>query len=87
MTWPPALHHEGLFGEGGIIDEEFKEEAIHLGLGEGVGALLFDGVLGGHDKKGLRQRVGMAADGDVALLHGFEEGALDLGGGSINFVR
>ena len=28
----------------------------------------------------------LAADGNLALLHGLEEGALDLGGGAVDFV-
>jgi hypothetical protein len=30
--------------------------------------------------------VRVAADGDLALLHGLEEGGLDLGGGAVDFV-
>jgi len=82
----PALHHEGFFVEGWIIDDEFEEEAVGLRLGERVGALLLDRVLRGHDEERAREGVGVAADGDLALLHGFEEGGLDLGGGAVDFV-
>ena len=82
----PTLHHLGFFLGGRVIDDEFEEETVRLGLGERVRALLLDGVLGGHHEKRLGQLDGLPADGHLPLLHGFEEGGLDLGGGAVDFV-
>ena len=74
------------FAFDGIVDEDFEHEAVELGFGQGVGAFLFDGVLGGEDHERLGEVEGFAADADVAFLHGFEQGGLDFGGGAIDFV-
>jgi len=74
------------FASGGVTDLEFEHEAIDLGFGEGVGAFLFDGVLGGEDEERFLEGEGLFADGDLFFLHGFEEGALDFGGGTVDFV-
>ena len=42
-----------LVGEIGVSDAEAHEEAIELRLGERVGAVVFDGVLGGDHHEGL----------------------------------
>ena len=48
---PAGAGHEfedlALLLAGGVIDAELEHEAIDLGFGEGIGAFLFDGVLGG----------------------------------------
>ena len=64
----------------GVADDELEQEAVELGFGERVGAFVLDGVLGGEDEEGVGQVDGLVADGDLTLLHGFEQGALDLGG-------
>jgi len=71
---------------GGVPDLEFEHESVELGFGEGVGAFLFEGVLGGENDEGVREFVGGVADGDLAFGHGFEEGALNLCGGAVDFV-
>ncbi len=70
----------------GIVDDHLEHEAVHLGLGQGIGALLLDGVLGGQDQEGVLQLVGGVADGDLALLHGLQQRALHLGGGAVDLV-
>ncbi len=70
----------------GIVDKYVEHEAVELGLGEGVGAFLFDGVLGGHDEKGFGEAVLDAAGGDLVFLHGFQECGLGFGGGAVDFV-
>ncbi len=50
-----------LFAGGGVLDLDLEHEAVELGLGEGVGAFLLDGVLGGEDEEGLGQVVAAAA--------------------------
>ena len=47
---------------------------------------MFERVLGGENDEGVRQFVGGLPDGDLAFGHGFEEGALDLCGGAVDFV-
>ena len=37
-------------------------------------------------RKGAGEVVGGVADRDAPLLHGFEEGGLDLGGSAVDFV-
>ena len=46
---------------------------------------MVDGILGREDEEGPGG-VGFVAERDLALLHGFEERALDLCWGSIDFV-
>ena len=70
----------------GVADFQLEHEAVDLRFGEGVGAFLVNGVFGGEDEEGLGQGEGVFADGDLAFLHGFEQGALDLGGGAVDFV-
>ncbi len=62
------------------------EKAVHLGLGQGVGALLFDGVLGGQHHEKIREPVGRAGYRDLPLLHGFQQGGLNLCRRTIDFV-
>ena len=71
----------------GITDEHLHEEAVQLGFGKGVGAFLFDGVLRGEYEEGVGERVAIAADGDLAFGHAFEECGLGLGGRAVDFIR
>ena len=41
----------------GIIDEDVEHEAVQLGLGQRIGALLLDGVLRGQHEERLGQPV------------------------------
>ena len=70
-----------------IVDDNFQHEAVELRLGQRVGAFLLDGVLRGHHQERLFQLVRGFADGDLAFLHGFEQGALHLGRGAVYFIR
>ena len=81
-----ASEDEEFVLSGGVGDDELEHEAVDLCFGEGVGSLLVDGVLGGEDEEGVRELEGVVADGDLAFLHGLEEGALDFGGGAVDFV-
>ncbi len=81
------VEQEILFiGKNGVADGQAHEEAVELGFGEGEGAFVFDGVLSGHDHEGAGQGMGDAVDGDLLLLHGFEEGGLGAGGGAVDLV-
>ena len=57
-------------------DEDLEEEAVLLGFRQRIGSLLLDRVLRRQDEEGVRQRIALAADGHLALLHGFEQGGL-----------
>ena len=65
---------------------QLHHEAVHLGLGERVGALLLDRVLGRQHHERLFQLPGLVADGHLALLHRFEQRALHLGGSPVDLV-
>jgi hypothetical protein len=82
----PTLHHRGFLVRRRIIDQQLEEEAVGLRLGQRVGAFLLNRVLRRHDEEGAGQRVRLAADGDLPLLHRLEQGALDLGGRAVDFV-
>ena len=47
---------------------------------------MLDRVLGGQDPEGLGQDDRLVADGDLPLLHGLQQGALDLGRGAVDLV-
>ena len=71
----------------GVVHFNQEHEAVQLGFRQGVGAFLFNGVLGGKHEKGGEQGEGAAHDGDAALLHGLQQGGLGFGGGAVDFVR
>jgi len=55
-------------------------------LGEGVGALHLDRVLGRDHQERPGELVGGPVDGRLVLLHALQEGGLGLGGGSVDLV-
>ncbi len=70
-----------------IADVDLQQEAVELRLGQGIGALLLDRVLGRQHVEGLRQVVPLAADRNVMLLHGLEQGRLGARAGAVDLVR
>ncbi len=70
----------------GVGDLDLQQEAVDLSLGQGVGTLLFERVLGRHHEERSGQRVGLVADGNLALLHRLQKGALNLGGRAVDLV-
>ena len=70
----------------GVVHVDMQQEAVELRLRQGVGALLLDGVLRGHDQEQRRQRVGFAADAHLAFRHGFEQGGLNFRRRPVDFV-
>ena len=76
-----------LFDGRRVGDDLLEEETVHLRLGQHVGALFFDGVLGGHDHEGIGQLVVDAADRGLAFLHGLEHGGLGLCRGAVDLVE
>jgi hypothetical protein len=61
-------------------------EAVALRLGEGVGALHLDRVLGRDHHERRLELVGRAVDGDLALLHALQQRGLGLGRGAVDLV-
>lgn len=82
----PALHHLRFFFDRGVIDEQLEKKTVRLRFRQGVGSFLLDGILRRHDEERLGQRMGFPANRHLALLHRFEESALDLGGCAIDFI-
>src|SRR5918999_2497018 len=70
----------------GVGHHELEHESVHLRLRQGVGALMLDRVLGREHQEQLGKRKGLAADGDLLLLHRLEERALHLGRSPIDLV-
>src|SRR6056297_2411722 len=70
----------------GIVHVELEHKSVELGFGQGIGALLLDGILGGEDQKGKIEIVGRTAGGDAIFSHGLQESSLSLGRGSVDLV-
>ncbi len=70
----------------GVIDAHVHQEAIELGFRQRKRAFLLDGVLGRHDQEQLRQAIGLAADGHLALAHRFQKRGLDLRRGAVDLI-
>ena len=75
-----------LLGGLGISDLHLEHEAIDLGLGQRIRPLLLDRVLRGHDQEEPFERIRAVADGDLPLLHGFQQGRLHFRRGAVDFV-
>ena len=69
-----------------VADRQPQHEPVELCLGQGVGALVFDRVLGRDDHERGPERVGLGVDRDLTLLHALEQGGLRLGGGTVDLV-
>ena len=70
----------------GVGDQDLHQEAVELGFRQRISAFHLDGILGGHHQERPLQFVGGGAAGDGALLHGFEQRRLRLGGGAVDLV-
>jgi hypothetical protein len=81
-----ALHDTVQFLARGVGHQDFHEEAVELRFGQRVGALHFDGILGGHHQEWTFQLVSGGAAGDGALLHGLQQRGLGLGSGAVDFI-
>ena len=68
------------------LDQQLEEEPVELGLGERIGPLHLERVLGGQHEERRRQPVRRAGDGDRPLLHRLEQGRLGLGRGPVDLV-
>ena len=48
---------------------QLQHEAVHLGLRQGIGALLLDWILGREDQERILERIGLGPDRHLPLLH------------------
>ncbi len=69
-----------------VADDDLHHEAVHLRFGQRIGALLLQRVLRGEHQEWIGQFVGCLAEGDLALLHGFQQRALHLGRSAVDFI-
>ena len=69
-----------------IAHQHLDHEPVQLRLGQRIGALELDGVLGREDGEALGQRVRRAVHGHPALLHRLEQRGLGLGGRTVDLV-
>ena len=65
---------------------QLEQEAVQLGFGQLVGALVFDRVLGRGDDERVGQRPGFAVHGDLTLLHRLQQRGLGLRRGAVDLV-
>ncbi len=85
----PALapvQHAPLVVPARVADGDPQQEAVELGLGQGVGALVVDRVLRGQDHERSLQPVGLPVDGDLVLGHGLQQRGLGLGRRAVDLV-
>ena len=54
-------------------DHDLEQEAVELRLGQGIGALHLERVLGGQHEERRLERVALAGDRDLVLLHRLEQ--------------
>jgi hypothetical protein len=81
----PVEHLRLLIGFG-VAQVELLHEAVEFGHREFVRAVPFDGVLGRDNGERLRQVVRLAVDGDLRLLHRFQQCGLRLGRRAVDLV-
>ena len=67
-------------------DHDLEQEPVELGLGEGIGPLHLERVLGREDEERRVERVALAGDRDLVLLHRLEQARLRLGGRPVDLV-
>src|SRR6516162_11469662 len=82
----PAPGHLRLPGLVQVAQPDPGDEPVQLCLRKGVGAFVFDRVVGRQHDERLWQRVRLAVHADLALGHGFQEGCLRLRRGAVDLV-
>ena len=81
-----TTRHLALGVAAGVVDVDFHEKAVELGLGKRIGAFELQGVLGGEHVEGLRQAAPGAGDGHGVFLHRLEECRLGARAGAVDLV-
>jgi hypothetical protein len=74
MQGPVAAQDFALLVLGRVVQGHMQHEAIQLRFRQRVSAGLLDRILRGHDHEQRRQRTRLPTHGDLALLHGFQQG-------------
>ncbi len=70
----------------GVADGDAHQEPVQLRFRQCKGAQLVVRVLRGNHKEGVREGAGFAFDRHLFFFHGFEQRALRLGAGTVDFV-
>ena len=81
-----AGEHLRLLRLAGVAHRQPQQKAVQLRLGQAVGALELDGVLGRHHHEGLLERVRHATLGDLPLAHRFQQRRLGFGSRPVDLV-
>ena len=76
-----------LLGGAGVVDAQLEEEAVELGFGQWVGALLLDRVLRSQHEERLAQLHRLPGRGHGVLLHRLEQRRLRFRGSAVDLVR
>ena len=82
---PPA-QHVGLVVPGQVAEAQPHQEPVELRLGQLVGALVLDRVVGREHHERLRQPPRLAVDADLALAHRLEQRGLGLRRRAVDLV-
>ena len=69
-----------------VVDQDLQHEAVDLRLGQGIGALRLDRVLGREHEERLRDRERVVPDRHLVLLHHLEQRRLHLGRRAVDLV-
>ena len=80
------LYDDELFFIGRVVHQHLHHETVHLGFGQRVSAFGFNRVLRGHHQEGVGHLVGFPGNGDLALLHHFQQSALHFGWRAVDFI-
>ena len=81
-----AADHGGLLPHVRVVDQQLEQEAVDLRLGQRIGPLRLDRVLRGEHEERRRQRMRLAADRHLLLLHHLEQCRLHLRGRAVDLV-
>ncbi len=81
-----AGEHLLLLRRARVAHRQLEQEAVELRLGQRVGALVLDRVLRGDDDERVGQRVRVALDGHLPLLHRLEQRGLRLRRRAVDLV-
>ena len=71
----------------GVADNNLEHESVGLRFGKRVGSFLLDGVLGCQYEEGGCEFMCLVTYRHLALLHGFEQCGLHLGGSTVDLIR
>ena len=81
-----AIQHFLFLIRSRIADAKSHEESVELRFRKREGAVILCRVLCGDDHKRLLKGIGLVVDGDLGFAHRFEEAALSLRRGAVDFV-